>query len=94
MRRRAKVDSNHSEIVQALRAIGASVQSLAAVGKGCPDALIGFRGKNVLFEFKQPDVKTLRTDQQDWHRKWAGQVKTVHSADEAIIWLLDITGGR
>lgn len=40
MRRAAKVDANHEQVVTALRAAGASVLSLAAVGNGCPDLLV------------------------------------------------------
>ncbi|HJP47915.1 hypothetical protein [Acinetobacter venetianus] len=46
MRRAAKIDANQTEIVKALRKFGASVQSLASTGKGCPDLLVGFRGMN------------------------------------------------
>ena len=45
MRRAARVDRNQAEIVVALRAGGASVQPLHAVGKGVPDLLVGWRGK-------------------------------------------------
>jgi len=46
MRRTAKVDANHREIVDALRRIGAGVQSLAGVGNGVPDLLVYFRGED------------------------------------------------
>ena len=52
MRRAAKIDANQTEIVKALRQVGASVQSLASTGKGCPDLLVGFRGVNWLLEVK------------------------------------------
>lgn len=39
--RAAKVDKNQPEIVEALRAEGAVVQHLHAVGVGCPDLLVG-----------------------------------------------------
>jgi hypothetical protein len=52
MRRAAKVDANQTEIVQALRQIGAVVQSLAAVGNGCPDLLVGYRNRLFLLELK------------------------------------------
>ena len=45
MRRAARTDSNHEEIVKALRAVGATVQSLAGVGHGVPDLLVGYQGK-------------------------------------------------
>ena len=88
MRRAAKVDENQSEIVKALRAAGASVQPLHAVGQGCPDLLIGFRGKNLLFEVKDgakvPSAKRLTDDQSEWHAEWRGNVFVVESAEEAI----------
>jgi hypothetical protein len=62
MRRAARVDHNHAEIVRALRDVGATVESLAAIGSGCPDALVGFRGVNVLLEIKNPNVP--KSDQQ------------------------------
>ena len=39
--RAARVDQNHVEIVKALRDHGAFVVSLATVGKGVPDLLVG-----------------------------------------------------
>lgn len=40
MRRAARTDANHAEIVDALRAAGCWVLDLSAVGKGCPDLLV------------------------------------------------------
>lgn len=44
------VDANQPEIVAALHAVGATVQHLHEVGHGCPDILVGFRGKNYLID--------------------------------------------
>ena len=52
MRYAAKIDSNQNEVVNALRKAGASVQSLAALGKGVPDLLVAIRGVNLLMEIK------------------------------------------
>ena len=52
MRRAAKVDDNHREIVRALRDCGATVQDLSPVGAGCPDILVGWQGRNHLIEIK------------------------------------------
>lgn len=82
MRRRARVDSNHAEIVEALRGMGCSVQSLASVGGGCPDLLVGFRGRNVLLEIKAPKGETT-DDQWTWGLKWNGQMGIVRSTEEA-----------
>jgi hypothetical protein len=95
MRRAAKVDANQAAIVEALRACGASVQSLAAVGKGVPDLLVGLRTRNYLIEVKDgskpPSARKLTPDQVQWHTKWAGQVLTVTSPDDALR-QLDLTG--
>lgn len=83
MRRAAKVDRNQGDIVEMLRAVGASVESLARVGAGVPDLLVGFRGQNWLLEVKV-GKGALTEDQQEWHPAWRGQVAVVRSADEAL----------
>ena len=50
--RAARIDANQPEIVKALRDVGAFVQSLATIGKGCPDLLVAFRGKWHVLEVK------------------------------------------
>lgn len=52
MRRAAKVDGNHSEVVDALRRAGIAVRSMAGVGQGFPDLLCAFRDTLVLLEVK------------------------------------------
>lgn len=76
MRRAAKVDTNQGDIVRALRRAGASVQSLASVGKGVPDLLVGIRGEVYLLEVKQPKGE-LTPDQRLWHCAWRGRPVTV-----------------
>lgn len=65
MRKYGKVDGNQAEIVRSLRHIGAVVQSLASVGGGCPDLLVGFRGQWYLIEVKQKG-EWLTDDQVEW----------------------------
>ena len=88
MRRAARVDANQTEIVKALRQVGASVQSLAATGKGVPDLLVGFRGKNLLLEVKDggkvKSARKLTSDQVEWHQGWRGHVAVVESVEQAI----------
>lgn len=76
MRRAAKVDANQPEIVRALRQVGAYVESLAAVGNGVPDLLVGFRGETVLIEVKDgrrpPSERQLNDEQIEWHAAWPG----------------------
>jgi hypothetical protein len=52
IRRAARRDDNEVEIVRALEAAGASVTYLSA--EGCPDLLVGYAGRTVLLEVKQP----------------------------------------
>lgn len=81
--RNAKTDKNQAEIVRALRGIGASVQSLAPVGKGVPDLLVGYNGVNFLMEVKM-DKGKLTDDQVQWHGAWMGKVYIVRSIEDAI----------
>jgi hypothetical protein len=71
MRRAAKIDQNQPAIVEALRADGWSVQSLAQIGKGCPDLLISRDGETIVVECKMPGER-LNKDQLDWLDKWQG----------------------
>ena len=88
MRRAAKVDANQREVVAALRGAGATVQLLHAVGAGCPDLLVGYRGANWLIEVKDglkpPSKQTLTPDQEIWHRDWRGQSAVVNSPEAAL----------
>ena len=88
MRRRARTDSNHAEIVEALRRAGCTVQSLAAIGDGTPDLLVGYDGRNLLVEVKDgsksPSRRRLTPDESTWHAAWAGQVVVASTIDEAL----------
>jgi hypothetical protein len=83
-----RVDANQTVVVAALRAVGAEVCHLHAVGRGVPDLLIGFRGQNFLLEVKDaaqpPSKRKLTPDERVWHDRWRGQVWIVCSADDAL----------
>lgn len=93
--RAAKVDANQDAIVTALRAAGATVQSLAPIGKGCPDLLVAgprkryFNGKSdvamFLLEIKNKKGKDdFNEAQQKWHINWNAPVHVVYGADDAL----------
>jgi hypothetical protein len=89
MRTAAKVDKNQKSVVDALRKVGASVQSLASIGKGCPDLLVGYHGILYLMEIKDgsnvPSKQLLTNDQKKWHEAWTGSpVYVVRSIDQAL----------
>ena len=68
--------------------------SLAAVGKDCPDLLVGHRGHNYLMEVKRPpgpkggmseDGQKLSPGQERFRREWRGRpVVVVRSPSEAL----------
>jgi hypothetical protein len=87
--RAAKVDANQVQIVEALRAAGATVQSLATVGQGVPDLLVGFAGKTLLLEVKDgskiPSARRLTEQQLVWHGAWRGGPLAVVDNVEAAL---------
>lgn len=95
MRIAARVDNNQANVIVALRKVGASVQSLAPIGKGCPDLLVGYKGINYLMEVKDgkkvPSAQKLTIDQQHWHSVWMGAVHIVKNENEALKILKGIT---
>jgi len=98
MRRRARIDANHLEIVYALRAAGATVQSLAEIGGGCPDLLVGFAGKTAVLEVKDsaqpPSKRRLTPDQLKWHREWNGGTLAVVCDVESAVRALNTLGAE
>jgi hypothetical protein len=88
LRTRGRIDANHEEIRSALRQGGATVQSIADIGCGCPDLLVGFRGKNILLECKdgtqKPSRQRLTELESKWHATWRGQVITVYCPEDAM----------
>lgn len=87
-RRAARTDANQAEIVEVLRQIGATVCVLSAIGKGCPDLLVGVHGVNYLMELKDgskpPSARKLTRDEVLWHTCWRGQVAVVESVADAL----------
>ena len=87
-----RTDTNHGEIVTALRSVsGVKVNSLAGVGCGCPYLLIGARGLSYLVEVKNPNKlngnRLLNPDQQKWIREWTGSpVVILLDAGKAKSW--------
>lgn len=89
MRRAAKVDANQGVVVEGLIEVGATVKSLAAVGNGMPDLLVGYQGRTYLLEVKDgskpPSARKLTPMQIAWHRDWrGGDVAIVTSLDDAL----------
>lgn len=83
LRLRAKVDRNHAEIVSAFRQAGCSVVSLAQLGKGVPDLLVG-RGEALRLVEVKAEGGSLTPDQERFIEAWLGpDVVIVRTAEEA-----------
>ena len=88
MRRAARVDDNQNQIVDALRAVGATVR-VVTQGNGIPDLLVGFRGYTILMEVKDgekpPSARKLTPAEQKFFEEWrGGMLVIVNNVDEAL----------
>jgi hypothetical protein len=61
---------------------------LGAVGKGCPDILVGTRKGSMLQELKDgslpPSARKLTPDEVAFHASWKGPIAVVCSLEESI----------
>lgn len=84
----ARIDANQPQIVAALRKMGATVLHLHTIGKGAPDILVGYQGKNALIELKDgskpPSARKLTADEEKFHAEWRGQVAIIESVEQAV----------
>lgn len=78
-----RADANQAAIVRALLAVGCSVLILSMVGNGCPDLLVGYRGRNFLLEVKGPSGR-LMPSQVVFCNGWRGQWEIVRTEHEAL----------
>ena len=88
MRRKARVDSNHQEVVAAFRKFGCSVLDLSRLGDGCPDLCVGYGGISRLVEIKDgskpPSARKLTEDQKTFISVDKGGVRIVTSTDDCV----------
>jgi hypothetical protein len=89
MRKHAKKDRNHFEIVAALRATGASVADTASLGSGFPDLVVGYRNQNYLMEIKDGALclsrKALTKDEELFRQSWRGNYSVVETVKQAFL---------
>lgn len=87
-----RVDANQSDIVEALRKTGATVQVIGGTGGGCPDLLVGRLGVNILLEVKNPEGRNRVDEKQaDWIANWRGQCAIVRDEYEAMRIVLQLS---
>lgn len=92
-----KADSNQPEIVKGLRKVGAKVQHIHTIGKGCPDILVAYQNRWFVAEVKDgnkpPSAQQLTPDEKEWHEDFS-QAAPVHiwrNLDEALATIGAIT---
>jgi hypothetical protein len=86
VRLRARTDSNHKAIVDALRKVGCQVADLSQLGNGIPDLLVSYRNGNrrdlALLEIKahrgRQTAAQLKFESEGW------EVFLVRSVSEAL----------
>lgn len=97
-RRRGRTDANQTEVVADLRAMGVSVTSIAGVGDGCPDLLVGKWGVTTVVELKDPTKppsrRRLTPDETAWHDAWLGSAIVAGTAEEVLDHLVALRDGR
>lgn len=88
MRTAARVDANQTEIVKALRRVGASVLIISQL-KNCFDILVGYNGVNFIMEIKdgsQPLSKRKLTEGElKFKDNWkGGEYYIIESVEDAL----------
>ncbi len=81
-----KKDNNHNDIFSKLISIpGVSAVDVSSFGRGIGDILVGYAGKNYLFEIKNPAKKITYTSAEViFRRTWCGNYFIIQSFDEAV----------
>ena len=90
LRKRTARDANEPAIIEAIKQIGGLVQPITA--KGCPDLLVLYRRRLMLFEIKDgskiPSKRRLTDDQKRFHEEWSEApifvIETIQDAMQAM----------
>jgi hypothetical protein len=91
VRRRARVDSNHAHVVEAMRSAGYLVVDTSRVGSGFPDALAVKHGHTWWIEIKDgaksASRRRLTADEQKFHQQLAAAgvtVRVIETIEQAV----------
>lgn len=88
MRRAARKDDNHNEIVATFRALGCGWADTYQLGGGFPDGVAEINTQTVLVEIKDgakpPSARKLTPDEAKFHASWRGRMVVIESVDDVI----------
>lgn len=102
MRRAAKVDANHGQIIATIRGFGISVSDTSNVGEGFPDTVCGYGigadgtgGRCFLVEIKDgakvPSKRRLTPAQEAFRASWKGNYVVLETVEQARMWCIAVT---
>ena len=88
MRRAAKTDDNHMELIRAFRKAGFSVADTSKLGKGFPDIVIARNLHTACVEIKDgkkpPSARKLTGDERKFRDNWMGAYFVVKSIYDVV----------
>jgi hypothetical protein len=89
MRRAARTDANHGEIIKTFRNMGFSVADTSRLGDGFPDCVIARNGLTAMVEIKDgtkpPSERELTPKEIIFRDKWRGDYYVVESEQDALV---------
>jgi len=96
MRRAARTDANHGEIIKVFRKMGFSVADTSALGDGFPDCVIARNGLTAMVEIKDgnkpPSKRCLTPKELIFRDGWKGEYHVVECEQDALVvgrtWLM------
>ncbi len=88
MRRAARTDRNHAEIIKAFRKLGFSVADTSRLGAGFPDCVIAKSKRTAVCEIKDgsksPSERVLTKPEAKFKAEWKGAYLLVESLEDAL----------
>jgi hypothetical protein len=87
--RAKRTDNNQKSIVNSLRQIpGITVHPIHMVADGMGDIIVGSKGKNYIFEIKDPSQppskRKLTPAEENFHARWTGQIDIVETIEDVL----------
>lgn len=91
-----RIDANQKEITSLFRQLGATVLVTSELGRGAPDLIIGFRGRNIMVEVKDGKKplshQKLTHDEMEFHQFWRGDIRIIRCEADVISLVNEISG--
>lgn len=84
-------DKNEKPLLKVARKLGATW--IPMHGKDQPDGVLGWRGQNILIEFKNPEgFDSISDGQSTFHKTWRGSPVHVIRTEAELLALMKVRG--